>query len=237
MSPRPWLQDSASISCSEETMGRSPAGINPCNISDCSGDVQTNTSGSAWLIKETEKSLLWSQLCFSHSPNTPTKQSSYIWQRATECSQLPEPPPLSLGGSICVLWSGSTSSFLHPLFFWCFHSQRWLFDWHKFTQVSTVLQWDESPLNPLTFMQTNYFTNSSIHPRYMGCCHHSFSTHTQSVLLPNSSPDYNLVFLCSSTLLLSQQPRGCFPPKYPWRYHSLMDNFKNDFIAFSKDWG
>lgn len=46
--------------------------------------------------------------------------------------------------------------------------------------VSTVLQWDESPLNPLTFTQARSFTNDSIHPCYLLCFH-------RSVLLPNAS--------------------------------------------------
>lgn len=44
---------SASIPCSEETVGRSPAGVHQRNDNDCSGAVQTNTNGSARLIKET----------------------------------------------------------------------------------------------------------------------------------------------------------------------------------------
>lgn len=51
------------------------------------------------------------------------------------------------------------------------------------------------------------------------------------MLLPNSSPDYNLVFLCSSTLLLIQQSRGCFPPKYHWCYYPLINYSKSYFIA------
>lgn len=82
---------SASISCSEGAMGWSPAGVNQCDTTDCSGAVQMNTNGSAWLIKETERlqeasNHSWSQLCFSHSPITPTKQSSSLSQRATEYS-------------------------------------------------------------------------------------------------------------------------------------------------------
>lgn len=36
-------------------MGWSPAGVNQCDTTDCSGAVQMNTNGSAWLIKETER--------------------------------------------------------------------------------------------------------------------------------------------------------------------------------------
>lgn len=51
--------------------------------------------------------------------------------------------------------------------------------------VSTVLQWDESPLNPLTFTQARSFTNGSIHPCYLLCFH-------CSVLLPNASQTITL---------------------------------------------
>lgn len=50
----------------------------------------------------------------------------------------------------------------------------------KFTTVSSILQWDESPLNPLTFMQAHSFTNGSIHPCYLLCFHHSLLTHALS---------------------------------------------------------